>query len=331
MKKLLDDPAEVVADSLRGLASAHADLLSVHHDPTFVQRRGGTPPGRVGVVAGGGSGHEPLPVGLVGDGMLDVAVPGAVFTAPTSDQMAAALQAADSGAGVLALVLNYTADVLHVETAVEVVQDAGVEVATVLVDDDVAVENSVYTAGRRGVAGAVFAAKVAGAAAARGDSLAEVAATAEHAVAHVRTMGVALSASTVPQVGRPGFDLPDGEAEFGIGLHGEPGRYRLPASGASAVARRLVDAVLEDLAPPAGGRVLLFVNGMGGTPSSELYITYARARDVVEERGLEVVRSLVGTYATSLEMQGVSVSVALLDDELTRLWDAPVRTAALTW
>ncbi|ANC30662.1 dihydroxyacetone kinase subunit DhaK [Isoptericola dokdonensis] len=331
MKKLLDDPAEAVTDALQGLAAAHPDLLTVHHEPTYVQRAGGTPPGHVGVVSGGGSGHEPLHTGFVGSGMLDAAVPGAVFTSPTADQVAAALKAADGGAGVLAIVKNYTGDVLNFETAVELAQLDGVEVASVLVNDDVAVEDSMYTAGRRGVAGTLFVEKVAGAAAARGDSLEAVAGLARRAVGRVRTMGVALSACTVPHVGRPSFDLPDDEVEIGIGIHGEPGRHRIPAGGARDIATRLVDAVLDDLAPAGGEQVLLFVNGMGGTPLSELYGTYARAREVVEARGVRVVRSLVGSYVTSLEMQGASVTVAVLDDELTALWDAPVRTPALTW
>ncbi|WP_418277335.1 dihydroxyacetone kinase subunit DhaK [Isoptericola jiangsuensis] len=331
MKKLLDDPNEAVTDSLRGLGLAHADILAVRHDPTYVVRASGTPAGRVGVVSGGGSGHEPLHVGFVGEGMLDAAAPGAVFTAPSPDQVAAAVRAADGGAGVVVIVKNYTSDVLNFEVGVEIAEEAGARVATVLVDDDVAVEDSVYTAGRRGVAGTLFAEKIAGAAAARGAGLDEVVAVTERAVSRVRTMGVALTSCTVPQVGRPGFDLPDDEVEIGIGIHGEPGRYRVPAAGAGDICRRLVDAVLDDLALPVGAQVLLLVNGMGGTPSSELYVAYARARDRVEERGLEVARSLVGTFVTSLEMQGVSISVALLDDELTALWDAPVRTAALTW
>ncbi|MCK0117093.1 dihydroxyacetone kinase DhaK subunit [Isoptericola sp. CG 20/1183] len=331
MKKLLDDPAQAVDDSLRGFALAHADAVEVRFDPTFVLRAGGTPPGRVAVVSGGGSGHEPLHAGFVGAGMLDAAVPGAVFTSPTPDQVSAALQAADGGAGVLAIVKNYTGDVLNFETGVELVEAEGIEVASVVVNDDVAVEDSLYTAGRRGVAGTVAVEKIAGAAAARGDDLATVAALAERVVAGVRTMGVALTACTVPHVGRPGFELADDEVEIGIGIHGEPGRHRVTASGAHDITRRLLDPVAEDLELASGERVLLFVNGMGGTPLSELYVVYARAHDLLAERGVEVARSLVGSYVTSLEMQGASVTVLRLDDELTELWDAPVHTPALRW
>ncbi len=331
MKKLLDDPANAVDDSLAGFARAHADLVEVHYSPTYVTRAGGAVAGKVGLVSGGGSGHEPLHAGFVGDGMLDAAVPGAVFTSPTPDQIQPAIQAADSGSGVLAIVKNYTGDVLNFETAVELAEAEGVEVATVVVDDDVAVENSLYTAGRRGVAGTVMVEKLAGAAAARGDDLAGVRGVAERVVAGVRSMGVALSPATVPHVGRPGFDLADDEIEIGIGIHGEPGRRRVPMTSAAEVTQALLDPVADDLALESGERVLLFVNGMGGTPLSELYVVYGRAHDLLAKRGVEVTRSLVGSYVTSLEMQGASVTVLRLDDELETLWDAPVRTAALRW
>lgn len=331
VKKLLDDPAQAVTDSLRGFAQAHADEVTLHEDPTFVMRAGGTPPGQVAVVSGGGSGHEPLHAGFVGPGMLDAAVPGAVFTSPTPDQVSAALQAADGGAGVLAIVKNYTGDVLNFETGVELVEAEGIEVASVLVNDDVAVEDSLFTAGRRGVAGTVAVEKIAGAAAARGDDLATVRALAERVAAGVRSMGVALTACTVPHVGRPGFELADDEVEIGIGIHGEPGRHRVTASGAHDITQRLLEPVVEDLGLTAGEQVLLFVNGMGGTPLSELYVVYGRAREMLAERGVEVTRSLVGSLVTSLEMQGASVTVLRLDAELTELWDAPVRTPALRW
>ncbi|PZR55350.1 dihydroxyacetone kinase subunit DhaK [Xylanimonas oleitrophica] len=336
MKKLLDDPARAVEDSLAGFAAAHAGLVRVHgldepSGPLFVGRADGAVAGKVGVVSGGGSGHEPLHAGFVGDGMLDAAVPGAVFTSPTPDRVAAALRAADTGAGVLAVVKNYTGDVLNFETAVELAQAEGAEVATVVVDDDVAVEDSLYTAGRRGVAGTLAVEKIAGAAAVRGDSLDQVAAVAGRVVANVRSMGVALTACTVPAVGRPGFDLGDDEVEIGIGIHGEPGRRRVPMAPASEITRLLVDPVADDLGLAAGERVLLFVNGMGGTPSSELYVVYGRARRLLEERGVTVARSLVGSYVTSLDMQGASVTVLRLDEELEGLWDAPVRTVALHW
>ncbi|GAA1727492.1 dihydroxyacetone kinase subunit DhaK [Isoptericola hypogeus] len=331
MKKLLDDPADAVVDSLTGFGLAHADVVEVHADPVHVTRAGGPVAGKVGLVSGGGSGHEPLHAGFVGDGMLDAAVPGAVFTSPTPDQILPAIQAADAGAGVLTIVKNYTGDVLNFETAVELAEAEGVEVASVLVNDDVAVEDSLYTAGRRGVAGTVLVEKIAGAAAVRGDDLAGVAAVAERVVANVRSMGVALTACTVPHVGRPSFDLGEDEVEIGIGIHGEPGRHRVAMAPAAEIARSLLDPVADDLGLADGERVLLLVNGMGGTPLSELYVVYGRARRLLTERGVTVSRSLVGNYVTSLEMQGASVTVLRLDDELQELWDAPVRTAALHW
>ncbi|MFC8190434.1 dihydroxyacetone kinase subunit DhaK [Cellulomonas sp. NPDC057328] len=331
MKKLINDPQDVVVESVEGFGLAHADLVQVHRDPLFVARAAGTVPGKVGLVSGGGSGHEPLHAGFVGVGMLDAAVPGAMFTSPTPDQVAPAFAAADGGAGVLAIVKNYTGDVLNFETAAELAEADGVTVRTVLVNDDVAVEDSLYTAGRRGVAGTVAVEKIAGAAAERGDDLDAVAAVAERVVANVRSMGVALTACTVPHAGRPSFDLPEDEIEVGIGIHGEPGRRRVPMAPADEVTEMLLTPVVEDLGLAGGEQVLLLVNGMGGTPASELYVVYRRARALLAERGVEVTRSLVGNYVTSLEMQGASVTVLRLDDELTALWDAPVHTAALRW
>lgn len=331
MKKLINDPQHVVTESVHGFGLAHADLVAVHTDPLFVARAGGAVRGKVGLVSGGGSGHEPLHAGFVGRGMLDAAVPGAMFTSPTPDQIAPAFTAADGGAGVLAIVKNYTGDVLNFETAVELAEADDLVVRTVLVNDDVAVEDSLYTAGRRGVAGTVAVEKIAGAAAERGDDLDAVTAVAERVVANVRTMGVALTACTVPHAGRPSFDLPDDEVEIGIGIHGEPGRHRIPLASADEITGMLVTAVADDLALAGGERVLLLVNGMGGTPASELYVVYGQARRLLEARGVEVARSLVGSYVTSLEMQGASVTVLRLDDELTALWDAPVHTAALRW
>ena len=329
MKKLLNDPAQAVDESVEGFGLAHPDVVRVHTDPLFVTRATKAPPGTVAIVSGGGSGHEPLHAGFVGEGMLDAAVPGAVFTSPTPDQVAAAFEAVDNGAGVLAIVKNYTGDVLNFETAVELAE--GIEVSSVLVHDDVAVEDSLYTAGRRGVAGTVLVEKIAGAAAARGDDLAAVTAIAERVSAGVRSMGVALHAPTVPHVGRPSFDLPEDEIEIGIGIHGEPGRHRIPAASADEITEALLTPIVEDLALERGQSVLLFVNGMGGTPSSELYVVYRRARRLLEDRGVTVDRSLVGSYVTSLEMQGASLTVLRLDDELMSLWDAPVHTTALRW
>ncbi|MGP0223943.1 dihydroxyacetone kinase subunit DhaK [Paenarthrobacter sp. NCHU4564] len=331
MKKLINDPRAVVDESVEGFGMAHADLVDVHPEPKYVVRKGAPVQGKVALVSGGGSGHEPLHAGFVGLGMLDAAVPGAVFTSPTPDQIIPATTAVDSGAGVVHIVKNYTGDVLNFETAAEMAQAEGVAVRSVLVNDDVAVEDSLYTAGRRGVGGTVLVEKIAGAAAERGDDLDAVTAIAERVVANVRTMGVALSGCIVPHAGTPSFELADDEIEIGIGIHGEPGRHRIAMESADAITDRLLEPVLEDLSLASGDNVLLFVNGMGGTPQSELYIVYRRAAQVLAERGATVARSLVGNYITSLEMQGCSVSVLRLDDELTALWDAPVHTAALRW
>jgi dihydroxyacetone kinase-like protein len=329
MKKLINDPADVVAEAVAGFGLAHADLVVVSHDPTFVRRAGGPVPGRVALVSGGGSGHEPLHAGFVGHGMLSAAVPGPMFTSPTPDPIVAATRAVDGGAGVLYIVKNYTGDVLNFETAADLAEADGVTVESVLVDDDVAVKDSLFTAGRRGVAGTVVVEKTAGAAAERGDDLAAVAEVARRTVAATRSMGVALAAGTVPHAGEPGFVLADDEIEFGVGIHGEPGRERIPLMPVDAIVDRLLEAIVDDLGVVRGDQVLLFVNGMGGTPSVELYIAYRRAAQVLEEQGVVVSRSLVGNYVTSLEMQGLSLTVTRLDDELTELWDAPVETAAL--
>jgi len=329
VKKLINDPANVVAETLAGFQAAHADLVTVHFDPDYVVRADAPVKGKVGLVSGGGSGHEPLHAGYVGKGMLDAAVPGAVFTSPTPDPILAATKAVDGGAGVLHIVKNYTGDVLNFETAAELAEMDGITVKAVVVNDDVAVEDSLYTAGRRGVAGTVLLEKIAGAAADRGDDLDAVLAVAEKVNSQVRSMGVALSACTVPHAGKPSFDLGEDEIEIGIGIHGEPGRHRIAMAPADSLTDQLVDPILTDLKPASGSKVLLFVNGMGGTPESELYIVYNHARKRLEDAGLEVTRSLVGNYITSLEMQGCSITVLLLDDELTALWDAPVNTPAL--
>ncbi len=328
MKKLINDPADVVTETLKGFAAANAELVTVHLDPDYVVRADPPVSGKVGLVSGGGSGHEPLHAGFVGLGMLDAAVPGAVFTSPTPDPILEATKAVDGGAGVLHIVKNYTGDVLNFETAAEMAEMEDIKVKAVVVNDDVAVEDSTWTAGRRGVAGTVLVEKIAGAAAERGDDLDAVTAVAEKVIGQVRSMGVALTACTVPHAGKPSFDLGDDEVEIGIGIHGEPGRHRIPMAPADAITDQLIDPILADLKLD-GDDVLLFVNGMGGTPESELYIVYNHARDRLEAAGLTVTRSLVGNYITSLEMQGCSLTVLKLDDELTALWDAPVNTVAL--
>jgi dihydroxyacetone kinase-like protein len=286
----------------------------------------------VGLISGGGSGHEPLHGGFVGLGMLDAACAGEVFTSPVPDQMMAATEAVDGGAGVLHIVKNYTGDVMNFEMAAELAAaETGVDVISVVTDDDVAVQDSLYTAGRRGVGVTVLLEKIVGAAAEQGRDLAEVAEVARKVNANGRSMGMALTSCAVPAAGKPTFDLPEDEIEIGIGIHGEPGRRRIPLASADEITEMLLTPVVEDLGLTSGESVLLFINGMGGTPASELYVVYRRARALLEERGVVVTRSLVGNYVTSLEMQGASVTVLRLDDELTALWDAPVHTTALRW
>ena len=331
MKKLVNDPKNVVTEAVAGFGAAHADIVRISTEPTFIVRTDAPVSGKVGLVSGGGSGHEPLHGGFVGFGMLDAAVPGAVFTSPTPDPILAATKAVDGGAGVLHIVKNYTGDVLNFETAADLAAADGIEVRSVIVNDDVAVKDSLYTAGRRGVAGTVLVEKIAGAAAERGDALETVAAIAERVISNVRSMGVALTPCVVPHAGAESFTLADDEIEIGIGIHGEPGRARIKLEPADAIVDRLLGPILEDIPFVAGDKVLLFVNGMGGTPQIELYIVFRRAAEVLAEKGIEVARTLVGNFTTSLEMQGTSITVLKLDDDMTMLWDAPVQTAALRW
>ena len=328
MKKLINDPSSVLADALRGVELAHPDTVRVDHENRLVVRADAPRPGKVGLVSGGGSGHEPMHSGFVGLGMLDAAACGEVFTSPTPDPILEATKAVDGGKGVLHIVKNYTGDVLNFETAAEMAEMEGITVKAIVVNDDVAVENSTWTAGRRGVGGTVLVEKIAGAAAERGDDLDAVLAVATKVNDNVRSMGMALTACTVPHAGKPSFDLGEDEIEIGIGIHGEPGRKRVPMATADEITDMLVDPILEDMKPEAGSKVLLFVNGMGGTPEAELFIVYNHARKRLMDAGLEVARSLVGNYITSLEMQGCSVTVLKLDDEMTELWDAPVLTPA---
>jgi phosphoenolpyruvate---glycerone phosphotransferase subunit DhaK len=331
MRKFLNDPADVVAESLAGLAAAHPRLLRYDPQARILVRAGGAVPGKVALISGGGSGHEPLHGGFVGAGMLDAACPGEVFTSPVPDQMLAATKAADGGAGVIHIVKNYTGDVMNFKLAAEDAADEGIDVESVLVDDDVAVQDSLYTAGRRGVGATVLLEKIAGAAAERGDDLASVAAIARRVNERARSFGIALSSCTPPASGTPIFDLPDGEIEVGIGIHGEPGRRREPIKPAREIAADMVEAVISDLAPAAGAKLLVFVNGMGGTPDLELYLLYGEVDRLLREGGLQPARNLVGSYITSLEMAGASLTVLELDDELEALWDAPVDTPALRW
>jgi phosphoenolpyruvate---glycerone phosphotransferase subunit DhaK len=331
MRKLLNDPEQIVKESLAGLAAAHGDILRVDVAAQIVVRAGAPRQGKVALVSGGGAGHEPLHGGFVGLGMLDAACPGAVFTSPVPAQMLAATQAVDGGAGVVHLVKNYTGDVMNFKLAAEEAADEGIGVESVLIDDDVAVQDSLYTAGRRGVGATVLAEKIAGAAAERGDDLAAVAGVARRVNERARSFGVALSSCIPPSAGKPIFDLPAGEMEVGIGIHGEPGRRREALGTAHQIAAELVDAVISDLAPAEGAELLVFTNSMGGTPQLELYLLHGEIERALVERGLKPARRLVGPYITSLEMAGASLTVLELDDELAALWDAPVHTAALRW
>jgi dihydroxyacetone kinase-like protein len=331
MKKLINEPADVVAEALRGMAVAHPELR-VDHDAKVVFRGDGPVQGKVGLVSGGGSGHEPLHGGFVGLGMLDAACAGEVFTSPVPDQVVAATRGVDGGAGVLHVVKNYTGDIMNFEMAAEMVAaESGTEVVAVVTDDDVAVQDSLYTAGRRGVGVTVLLEKIAGAAAEQGRPLKEVAEVARTVNARGRSMGVALTSCTVPAAGKPTFDLPEGEMELGVGIHGEPGRRRLPLAPARQIAEMLLEPILADLDFTGGEGVLAFVNGLGGTPLLELYLMYGEVATILEKSGVRVVRSLVGPYMTSLEMAGCSVTLLRMDDDLLRLWDAPVRTPSLRW
>ncbi len=331
MKKLINDPADVVAEALHGVAAAHPDLR-VDHENKIVFRGDAPVSGKVGLVSGGGAGHEPLHSGFVGPGMLDAACAGEVFTSPVPDQIMAATRGVDGGAGVLHVVKNYTGDVMNFEMAAEMVAaESGTEVVAVVTDDDVAVQDSLYTAGRRGVGVTVLLEKIAGAAAEQGRPLAEVADVARKVNGQGRSMGVALTSCTVPAAGKPTFDLPEGEMEVGVGIHGEPGRRRVPVAPAREVAQMLVEPVLADLDFTGSGGVLAFVNGLGATPLLELYLMYAEVATLLDKAGVRVARSLVGPYITSLDMAGCSLTLLKLDDDLLRLWDAPVRTPGLRW
>ena len=331
MKKLINDPADVVAEALRGVAAAHPELR-VDHEHKLVIRGDAPVQGKVGIISGGGSGHEPLHGGFVGRGMLDAACAGEVFTSPVPDQMLAATQAVDGGAGVLHIVKNYTGDVMNFEMAAELASaETGTEVVAVVTDDDVAVQDSLYTAGRRGVGVTVLVEKIAGAAAEDGRSLADVATLAQRVNEQGRSMGMALTSCTVPAAGTPTFDLPENEMEIGIGIHGEPGRRRVPVASAREVAAMLVEPVLADLDFTGSDGVLAFVNGMGATPQIELYLMYHEIDQLLAKAGVTVIRSLVGSYITSLDMAGCSLTLLALDDELLRLWDAPVSTPGLRW
>jgi dihydroxyacetone kinase-like protein len=331
MKKLINRPEDVVKEALAGMALAHADLIRVDVEQQIIVRKDAPVQGKVGVVSGGGSGHEPMHGGFVGYGMLDAACPGAVFTSPVPDQILAATRAASGGAGVLHIIKNYTGDVLNFEMAAELAAAEGIEVENVITNDDVAVQNSTWTAGRRGVGVTVLLEKIVGAYAETGAPLSQVATLARRVNEQGRSMGMALTSCTVPTAGKPTFELGEDEMELGIGIHGEPGRQRIKMATADEVAEMLASPIIEDLGLKAGQQVLAFVNGMGGTPLIELYIVYNALQRILGGKRVSISRSFVGSYITSLEMAGCSITLLRLDNELLQLWDAPVQTPALRW
>lgn len=327
MKKFLNSPQTLLEESFDGFVAAHADIIVACEERKFLRRRT-LKPGKVALISGGGSGHEPLHAGFVGHGMLDAACPGQIFTSPTPDQMFAAVEAVDQGEGVVLIVKNYEGDVMNFEMAAEMTDG---RCATVITDDDVAVETSTYSMGRRGVAGTLIVEKIVGAAAEMGMKRSELQALGQNANRRTRSMGVALTPCTVPAAGKPNFDLGDKEIEMGVGIHGEPGRRRVPMASAHAMVEEIVKAILDDLAPRRGDDALLFVNGFGGTPLIELYLLYYEAARMIEAAGIKPARSLVGSYVTSLDMAGASITLSTLDDGSAKLWDAPVHTPALRW
>ncbi|HEY9849630.1 MAG TPA: dihydroxyacetone kinase subunit DhaK [Leptolyngbyaceae cyanobacterium] len=355
MKKLINNPNDVVRESLEGMAIAHPDLIKVHFDPHFIYRVDAPIQNKVAIISGGGSGHEPMHGGFVGLGMLDAACPGEIFTSPTPDQMLAAAKIVNGGAGVLNIVKNYSGDIMNFEMAAEIAYSENLPILNILIDDDVAVKDSLYTQGRRGVGTTVLAEKICGAAAEQGYDLQQIANLCRKVNINGRSMGMALTSCTVPAKGSPTFNLSDDEIEVGIGIHGEPGRQRMAILSADEITEMLAISIIEDVAytrtvrewdidkgewvevqltdPPLqrGDSVLAFVNGMGGTPLSELYIVYRKLVEICEGKGLKIVRNLIGSYITSLEMQGCSITLLKLDDEMIKLWDAPVKTAALRW
>ena len=327
MKKLINDVDTVLAESLDGFAAAHADIVTLGAARQFV-RRTTLKPGKVALISGGGSGHEPLHAGFVGHGMLDAACPGQVFTSPTPDQMLAAAEAVDTGAGVLFIVKNYSGDMMNFQMAAEMLDRDN---ATVIVNDDVAVENSTYTTGRRGVAGTLIVEKVVGAAAERGADLAALKQLGDAVNTATASMGVALTSCTVPAAGKPTFVIGPDEMEMGVGIHGEPGRRRVKLGSADDIAAELTGAILKDLSLKPGQEVLLLVNGFGGTPLLELYLMVNAVHKVLGGTGVKVARHLTGSYVTSLEMAGCSVTISAVDAATLALWDAPVHTPALRW
>lgn len=332
MKKLINRPEDVVKEALAGMEALHAELIRVDYESQVIVRADAPVQGKVGIISGGGSGHEPMHGGFVGRGMLDAACPGEIFTSPVPDQMLAATRAVNGGAGVFYIIKNYTGDVLNFEMAAELASAEDIEIASVVTNDDVAVQDSLYTAGRRGVGVTVLLEKIVGGLAEEaGASLEAVAEMAQRVNANGRSMGMALTSCTVPAMGKPTFDLAENEMEIGIGIHGEPGRRRVPLASAAEVVEMLVSPILEDLELKAGERVIAFVNGMGGTPQIELYVVANELAKILRGKNVTIARSLVGSYITSLEMAGCSITLLRADDEMLKHWDAPVYTPALRW
>ena len=331
MKKLMNGADTILAESLAGFSAAHADIVVLDPSGKFVRRKD-LSPGKVALISGGGSGHEPLHAGLVGMGMLDAACPGQVFTSPTPDQMLEAAQTVDGGEGVLFIIKNYEGDVMNFDMAAEMLKDmAGVEVMQLITNDDIAVEDSLFTTGRRGVAGTLVVEKIVGAAAERGMGLLDLVALGERVNRQSKSFGVALTSCTVPAAGKPTFDLGPGDMEFGVGIHGEPGRRRAPLASADEIATEICEGIVKEFGDVKGRNGLLFVNGFGGTPLMELYVMHNSARRIFERHGIVIARSLTGSYVTSLDMAGCSITLTLMDDDMVSLWDAPVHTAALRW
>lgn len=329
--KFLNDPVDAVSEYLAGLAAAHPDLLRYQEADRIVVRADAPVMGKVAIISGGGSGCEPLHTGFVGQGMLDAACPGEVFASPVPDQIMAAIRAVDAGAGVIAIIKNFSGEVMNFEMAAEFLLDENITVVPVVVNDDVAMPDIPGTIGRRGLGATVLTEKIAGAAAERGDDITTVAATARRVVARSRTYGVGLSSCTRPAASGPTFDLPAGQMELGVGIGGEPGRRREPIRRARDIAALMVDEVLADLRPAPGAELLLMLNGLGGTPQLELYLLYGEIERRIRALGLLPQRSLVGNFVTSLDQAGAALTILELDDDLIELWNAPVRTAALRW
>ena len=331
MKKLINKPEDVVKEALAGMEALHGELIRVDYESQVIVRADAPVRGKVGIISGGGSGHEPMHGGFVGRGMLDAACPGEIFTSPVPDQMLAATRAANGGAGVFYIIKNYTGDVLNFEMAAELAAVEDIEIASVVTNDDVAVQDSLYTAGRRGVGVTVLLEKIVGGLAETGASLEAVSEMAQRVNANGRSMGMALTSCTVPAMGKPTFELGENEMEIGIGIHGEPGRRRVPLASAAEVTEMLVTPILEDLGLKASERVIAFVNGMGGTPQIELYVVANELAKILRGKNVTIARSLVGSYITSLEMAGCSITLLRADDEMLKYWDAPVHTPALRW